>query len=758
MDRDKTYNPYDGVSPRSSFLASLPPFPGQLPDCRMPGYFGSMYDDFRPSPGIFPRNLGRTVKDDPRGYQNDIPMSWNETITSNVSGTRNPTSEGYYDQYPAYLPKDLSREAADMSVMSQGMEHRYANPYSRSVPIGEGSYGPPLSLDKHPMTDTFLQNLVDKEMGKESYDHSVDLSLGQSKNIVKDSSGLNLGQSKNVVKDSSSLKTADLSLDQSKNIMKDSSSLKTASLSLDQSKDIMKDPSSLKTTSLSFDQGKNIMKDPSSLKTADLSLDQSKNILKDPSSLKTTSLTLDQGKNSVKDSTNVKGINSSLSQDRDSVNDSNKLKNVNLSHGQGKNLAKYSGSLKKRYGNFPQSDQKQIESDDKANDRTEDRTVTDREKDKNDDEEEDMSDKVIETDDSSSKNDEQPPCDYTDWPQGVPLLKDIQPSSQSVFPDMDSVKVTKEPDEKGNSQKDDSRKGTEEIIVVEPPSSTSVQTNTCTNKKNEKSAKKRHLRSDSVIDALKNVKKPFKVVVVQKPDKGTTKTGGQSSSKGFDIKKYASLLANINPMIKTEPGVTDESSPDKDKEKPTTPPKIKILVLKNFKNKKGRYIKKGKGKVIQRKLLKSKGKPPANEDSSGEHDTDVTEVKEIRVKHSKKHSLCAICGGRDHVALNCTDDKPIAHIYDNDFCENSLISSLATLPSELYLGMSGDREHGLGVFCKTHIQKGTQFGPVIGEDMEFKDIAPDMDFQHIWYAAKDKEWKNLAFMNTRDEMKSNWCR
>lgn len=220
-----------------------------------------------------------------------------------------------------------------------------------------------------------------------------------------------------------------------------------------------------------------------------------------------------------------------------------------------------------------------------------------------------------------------------------------------------------------------------------------------------------------------------------------TSTADLSADKTDDKKVItkrpaAPLIIKIDPKkLKTQPG---SSGTDKGTVILQNSSKIKAITGKLFRNKKGRFFKKGVGKrIIIKKAIKKTGTDEDGNETS-------QEIYVVPISKRKGPSY--------------TDDKPVAYVRDKDECANCLITSVATLPSELYLGLSNDDKHGLSVFCKIKIQEGTQFGPVIGEDLEFRDITPDMDFQHIWYAARDKEWKDLKFISTRDESKSNWCR
>ena len=141
-------------------------------------------------------------------------------------------------------------------------------------------------------------------------------------------------------------------------------------------------------------------------------------------------------------------------------------------------------------------------------------------------------------------------------------------------------------------------------------------------------------------------------------------------------------------------------------------------------------------------------------------DPDFVPRAHLYVKPSAADSRgCSVCSGI-HCKLKCDNDHPIGHIHDLyiDTCLNTSIKSVASLPHQLLLGRSRCNENEMGIFCEEAISKGTQLGPVVGEKISFKDLSPDMDFRHIWYAAKDDEWKELEFVSTKNESESNWCR
>ena len=141
-------------------------------------------------------------------------------------------------------------------------------------------------------------------------------------------------------------------------------------------------------------------------------------------------------------------------------------------------------------------------------------------------------------------------------------------------------------------------------------------------------------------------------------------------------------------------------------------------------------------------------------------DPDFVPRAHLYVKPSAADSRgCSVCSGI-HCKLKCDNDHPIGHIHDLyiDTCLNTSIKSVASLPHQLLLGRSRCNENEMGIFCEEAIPKGTQLGPVVGEKISFKDLSPAMDFRHIWYAAKDDEWKELEFVSTKNESESNWCR
>ena len=169
----------------------------------------------------------------------------------------------------------------------------------------------------------------------------------------------------------------------------------------------------------------------------------------------------------------------------------------------------------------------------------------------------------------------------------------------------------------------------------------------------------------------------------------------------------------------------------------------------------------------------SKNKDESISSDLDKRDKHIDSGKKVdkKQKNSQKEKPvlnCVVCGKNHndfchtlHNSKQSEDEDEavhVCHVTDSDTCANSVISSLSTLPMLFYIGMSGNSEHGLGVFCKTEIQVGTKFGPVVGEEMEFKKISPGMDFRHVWYVSKDTDWKDLMFLSTENELRSNWCR
>ena len=167
-----------------------------------------------------------------------------------------------------------------------------------------------------------------------------------------------------------------------------------------------------------------------------------------------------------------------------------------------------------------------------------------------------------------------------------------------------------------------------------------------------------------------------------------------------------------------------------------------------------------KKKYIFIPISKNKDESISSDLNKGDKHIDSGKKVSKNQKNSQKEKPvlnCVVCG-KNHNELIQSEYEAVCHVTDSDTCANSVISSLSTLPMLFYIGMSGNSEHGLGVFCKTEIQVGTKFGPVVGEEMEFKKISPGMDFRHVWYVSKDTDWKDLMFLSTENELKSNWCR
>ena len=167
-----------------------------------------------------------------------------------------------------------------------------------------------------------------------------------------------------------------------------------------------------------------------------------------------------------------------------------------------------------------------------------------------------------------------------------------------------------------------------------------------------------------------------------------------------------------------------------------------------------------KKKYIFIPISKNKDESISSALDKGDKPIDSDKKVDKKQKNSQKEKPvlnCVVCG-KNHNEVVQSEYEAVCHVTDSDTCANSVISSLSTLPMLFYIGMSGNSEHGLGVFCKTEIQVGTKFGPVVGEELEFKKISPGMDFRHVWYVSKDTDWKDLMFLSTENELKSNWCR
>lgn len=93
---------------------------------------------------------------------------------------------------------------------------------------------------------------------------------------------------------------------------------------------------------------------------------------------------------------------------------------------------------------------------------------------------------------------------------------------------------------------------------------------------------------------------------------------------------------------------------------------------------------------------------------------------------------------------------------DRSSCANSEILSLTSLPSQLTLKFTSEL-HGISVYASELIRISTQFGPVLGTPLEFKDLSPTMDFSHVWISTCG-DGNDAEYLSTKDEMQSNWCR
>ena len=260
-------------------------------------------------------------------------------------------------------------------------------------------------------------------------------------------------------------------------------------------------------------------------------------------------------------------------------------------------------------------------------------------------------------------------------------------------------------------------------------------------------------------------KKKVKVIVLQRPKKPGSGAGLSLRSKVRGTPEAHSIKTDmdVNEVLqalhgtKCSPIIINDAKIGADLNTGVQSKGGKIK-MKSLLNSKVHYVDKGADNVL---VKNKKGQYTKQRKLKNKLFRSYKESKDspkMRVVYIKKPVLnCAVCC-KDHDTLTCSEDEPLCHMLDNVSYSNATIRSLVTLPNQLYLGASGDSVYGLGVFCKIKIQKATQFGPVIGETLAFKDISPGMDFRHIWYFARDKEWKDLMFINTEDEQRSNWCR
>ena len=288
----------------------------------------------------------------------------------------------------------------------------------------------------------------------------------------------------------------------------------------------------------------------------------------------------------------------------------------------------------------------------------------------------------------------------------------------------------------------------------------------------------------------------------------------------IDSKSLAAILGKLNAKVmKSDAIKSDESKSDEQKIANGNLPTRVIKIIKCFKDKNGKFTPKehkckliiqqkiqtdtrsgstvqksksinGKNKVIikadtgsagtvkkgkrinrkneSKKLVSVTVKPKVKKCMKKDSDTneDISEetivdgdkdVKDTKTLPEPKVIVVQPTPPKKSTKL-LSEEEPTAFIHDNDSYSNATILSLTTVPSQLFLGASGNSEHGIGVFCKKDIQRGTRFGPVRGEKLMFQDISPGADFTHIWCYSKDDDWRDIELIDTSNENQSNWCR
>lgn len=278
---------------------------------------------------------------------------------------------------------------------------------------------------------------------------------------------------------------------------------------------------------------------------------------------------------------------------------------------------------------------------------------------------------------------------------------------------------------------------------------------------------------------------------VQTPEASTTtQRTTRKRRNDLEIKQILSLIGNLDSKAKkTEKGTSGGGTLKEGQKNVASGPSSKkvVKIIRVIRNKDGQFMKMDPGKVkllLKKKptaiVKKGKGwsnpgritgtgkvsggkrKQKSKTEGDGDEESVVTDDSKSEKKSETKGSGPQVIYvkpvGPTPAPKQITEEPPKAQIHDNDSYPNCMIMSLGTTPNQLYLGASKNTEHGIGVFCKFDIPKGTQFGPVIGEKILFQDLSPDMNFHHIWYFPKDEEWKDLEFINTVSENHSNWCR
>ncbi|XP_021370492.1 uncharacterized protein LOC110461369 [Mizuhopecten yessoensis] len=136
---------------------------------------------------------------------------------------------------------------------------------------------------------------------------------------------------------------------------------------------------------------------------------------------------------------------------------------------------------------------------------------------------------------------------------------------------------------------------------------------------------------------------------------------------------------------------------------------------------------------------------------------------EDELEEELEEKKCRMCLALHNAECPLMRRRVRLNINDNMSCLNSTMLSLKSLPKEFVL--SSRDGHGLSVFASDVIEKGTHFGPLVGEQLTFEQISHKMDFTHLWLieteetiSAVDKKIIKYNFINTGNEMTSNWCR
>ena len=292
----------------------------------------------------------------------------------------------------------------------------------------------------------------------------------------------------------------------------------------------------------------------------------------------------------------------------------------------------------------------------------------------------------------------------------------------------------------------------------------------------------------------------------------------RKDNPAIDSKSLASILGKLSAKVRKidKNKSNKESNNDKQKKNLVNPPTRVIKIIKCFKDKNGKFTpKENNCRVIIQKVNSVSGSIVHKEKTINDKKKVIIKkikggskigsmVKKSKSSNRKNETKKAVRVSKRHKARNHTkkatntdddineeanedsdidtkpfaqpkviivqptpptksatllsEEDPIAYIDDNDSYSNATMLSLATLPRELFLGASGNSEHGIGVFCKKDIQRGTELGPVRGEKIMFQDISPAADFTHIWCFSKNDDWQDIELIDTSNENHSNWCR